>query len=60
MIRLKATELDVYVDNVHVGTVFDCGDYWRARMTGCRRRKSMPDYDCRSDAIRGVVLAAAK
>ena len=56
-VRLKATELDVFVDGIRVGFVVDCGDCWRARLTGRRRRKSLPDYDSRTEAVRGVVAA---
>jgi hypothetical protein len=60
MVRLKATELDVIVDGVRVGRVFDNGDCWRGFLAGPRRRRSLPDYDSRADAVRGVVAAATK
>jgi hypothetical protein len=57
-VRLKATELEVFVDGVKVGWVTDCGDCWRAVVTASRKRKYLPDYDSRKDAVRGVVSAA--
>ena len=32
-VRIKATELDVYINGVRIGRVIDCGDCWRASMT---------------------------
>jgi hypothetical protein len=58
MVKLRATELDVYVNGVRVGYVVDCGDCWRGQLVGRRRRRSLPDYDRRTDAVRGVVEAA--
>jgi hypothetical protein len=56
MVRLKATELDVYVDGVRVGWVVDCGDCWRIGILGRRKRRGYNlDFDTRSDAVRGVV-----
>jgi hypothetical protein len=59
MVRLKATELDVYVDGKRVGCVTDCGDCWRGLLLGRRRHRSLPDYDSRKDAVRGVVSGAS-
>jgi hypothetical protein len=58
MVRLKATELDVYVDGIRVGWVVDCGDCWRGSLLGRRRRRRLPDYSNRRDAVRGVVSGA--
>lgn len=57
-VRLRATELDVLVDDVRVGRLFNNGDCWRAFLYPPRRRKSLPDYDSRSEAVRGIVAAA--
>jgi hypothetical protein len=60
MVRLKATELDVYVDGKRVGWIFDNGDCWRGFLTGRRKRRYIPDVTTRSDAVRAVVVAATK
>ena len=39
MVRLKATELDVYVDGKKVGAVLDCGDHDESGRA-CPRRKA--------------------
>jgi hypothetical protein len=56
-VQLKATELDVYVNGVRVGWVVDCGDCWRGSLTGRKRRRFLPDFDSRSEAVGGVVSA---
>jgi len=56
MVRLKATELDVYVDGKRVGTVIDCGDCWRLRVLGRRKRRAYNlDLDTRGEAVSAVV-----
>ena len=60
MVRLQATELDVYVDGSRVGYVTDCGDCWRAQMLGRRRRKRFDDFDDQKQAVAAVVEAAGK
>ena len=58
-VRLQATELDVHVDDVRVGMVTDCGDCWRARMYGRRRRKMFDDFDNQDQAVAAVVAAVS-
>ena len=55
-VRLKATELDVYVDGAHVGAVFDCGDCWRINVLGRRRRRGYNlAFETRGQAVSGLV-----
>ena len=56
MVRLKATELDVYVDGKRVGAVYDCGDCWRLRVVGRRSRRAYNlDVGTRREAVSAVV-----
>lgn len=56
MVRLKATDLDVYVDGRCVGSVCDCGGFWRICVLGRRKRRAYNlDFDTRGEAVRGVV-----
>jgi hypothetical protein len=56
MVRLKATELDVYVDGNPVGTVYDCGGFWRIGVRGRRKRRAYNlDLDTRAKAVSAVV-----
>jgi hypothetical protein len=55
VVRLQATELDVYVNGKRVGTVMDCGDCWRAWLVGRRRLRAFPDYDSRGEAVKALV-----
>jgi hypothetical protein len=60
-VRVRATELDVYVDGDKVGRVMDCGDCWRASVdaSGHRRARALKsDFDTRSEAVRAVVAAS--
>ena len=59
MVKLKATELDVFVDGRRVGSVTDCGDCWRAFLYGRLRRRgyNLPDYNTRAAAVHGIVSA---
>jgi hypothetical protein len=55
-IQLKATELDVYVSGRCVGTVYDCGGFWRIGVRGRRKRRAYNlDFDTRREAVAGVV-----
>jgi hypothetical protein len=56
MVRLKATDLDVYVDGKCVGSVCDCGDCWRICVLGRRKRRGYNlDFDTRGQAVSGLV-----
>ena len=55
-VRLKATDLDVYVDGKCVGSVTDCGDCWRIRVLGRRKKRGYNrDFDTRGQAVSGLV-----
>ena len=55
-VRLRATDLDVYVDGKCVGSVCDCGDCWRICVLGRRKRRGYNlDFDTRSQAVSGLV-----
>ena len=55
-VRLKATTLDVYVNGRRVGEVTDCGDCWRIRVRGRRKRRGYNlDFDTRGQAVSGLV-----
>jgi hypothetical protein len=59
MIKLKARELDVYVNDTLVGSVTDCGDCWRIWVRGRRKRRGYNlDFDTRRQAVRGLVQIA--
>lgn len=56
MVRLKATELDVYMDGRWVGSVTDCGDCWRLSVRGRRKRRGYNlDFDTRQTAVRRLI-----
>lgn len=56
MVRLKATELDVYVNGARVGWVTDCGDCWRIGVLGRRKRRAYNiDCDTRGQAVAKLV-----
>ena len=56
MVRLKATDLDVYVDGALVGAVIDCGDCWRIGVRGRRKRRGYNLYfDTRGQAVAKLV-----
>ena len=56
MVKLKATELDVYVSGRRVGTVYDCGGFWRIGVLGRRKRRAYNlDFDTRGEAVADVV-----
>jgi hypothetical protein len=57
MVRLQATELDVYVNHVNVGWVTDCGDCWRVSRRGRAKRRRFPDYETREQAVAGLVAS---
>lgn len=57
IVRVKATELDVYVNGKRVGHITDFEQFWRVGLYGRRRRRVMPDYGTRAEAIRAVVSA---
>lgn len=59
MVETRATDWDVLLDGKRVGSVMDCGGFFRASVYGRRRRRAhkFPDFDTRSDAIRAVVTA---
>jgi hypothetical protein len=59
MVKLKATELDVYVDGRRVGSVLDCGDCWRINVLGRRKRRGYNlDLDTRGEAVAALVSIA--
>jgi hypothetical protein len=56
MVKLKATELDVYVNGRRVGAVLDCGDCWRINVHGRRKRRGYNlDLDTRGEAVSALV-----
>lgn len=56
MVKLKATELDVYVDGRLLGSVLDCGDCWRIHVKGRRKRRGHNlDFDNRRQAVSALV-----
>ena len=56
MVRLKATELDVWLNGRNVGTIYDCGGFWRIAIRGRRKRRGYNlDLDTRAQAVRAVV-----
>jgi hypothetical protein len=56
VVKLKATELNVYVDGRWVGTVYDCGGFWRLGVRGRRKRRAYNlDVDTRREAVEAVV-----
>jgi hypothetical protein len=58
MVKLKATELDVYVNGVRVGWVTDGGDCWRIGILGRRKRRAYNlDFDTRKQAVDALVKA---
>jgi hypothetical protein len=60
-VKLKATELDVYVDGKRVGWVTDCGGFWRIGILGRRKRRAYNvDCDTKADAVRAIVSAVQR
>jgi hypothetical protein len=58
-ITTEATDIDVYVNGKKVGYVIKCGDYWRGFLYGRKGRiHSLPDYESRAKAVRGVAFSA--
>jgi hypothetical protein len=56
MVKLKATELDVYVDGRRVGMVTDCGDCWRIRVDGRRKKRAYNlDFNNKREAVSGLL-----
>lgn len=59
-VKLKVTDLDVFVDGRRVGYVTDCGDCWRGSLLGRRKRRLFNrDFNSRAAAVRAVVELAA-